>query len=156
MSPTSGAHTRRRGLHGDSGQVTVVVVVSVAGLFLFAGLVIDGGLALAGKVRAADTAQEAARAGCQEVDLDHLRATHRLRLDAPTARTAARARITGVGDTGRVRVQQDQTQVTVTHTQKTQVLSLIGLDRLTTTASATAHIQRGATTPWGEGGEGPS
>lgn len=148
--------TRRRAQYRDSGQVTVVVVVSVAGLFLFAGLVIDGGLALAGKVRAADTAQEAARAACQEVDLDHLRAAHRLRLDAPTARTAAHARVAAVGDTARVRVHESQTQVTVTHTQPTQVLSLIGLGQLTTTASATAHIQRGATTPWGEGGEGPS
>ncbi|MEV8320442.1 pilus assembly protein TadG-related protein [Streptomyces sp. NPDC059900] len=148
--------TRQRGLYGDCGQVTVVVVVSVAGLFLFAGLVIDGGLALAGKVRAADTAQEAARAACQEVDLDHLRATHRLRLDAPTARTAAHARVTADGDTARVRVQEDQTQVTVTHIQTTQVLSLVGLDQLTTTASATAHIEHGATTPWGEGEEATS
>ncbi|MFE6158802.1 pilus assembly protein TadG-related protein [Streptomyces sp. NPDC056486] len=150
------ARTRRRALSCDSGQVTVVVVVSVAGLFLFAGLVIDGGLALAGKVRAADTAQEAARAACQEVDLDQLRATHRLRLDAPTARTAAHAHVAAAGDTARIRVHENQTQVTVTHTQPTQVLSLIGLNQLTTTASATAHIERGATTPWGEGGKGPS
>lgn len=155
MRRTSG-RTRRRAVRGDSGQVTAVVVVSVAGLFLFAGLVIDGGLALAGKVRAADTAQEAARAACQEVDLDHLRATDRLRLDSAAASAAAHARVAVVGDTARVRVREDQAHVTVTHNQKTQVLSLIGLDRLTTTASATAHIERGATTPWGEGREGPS
>jgi Flp pilus assembly protein TadG len=136
--------------------VTAVVVVSVAGLFLFAGLVIDGGLALANKVRAADTAQEAARAACQHIDLAYLRATHSLRLDDSAARTAAREQVAAVGDTARVTVTGDKTQVTVTHVQKTQVLSLVGLKTLTTTASATAHIERGATTPWGDDEEGSS
>ncbi|MEV0604269.1 pilus assembly protein TadG-related protein [Streptomyces sp. NPDC050315] len=146
--------TKRRWVpRGDSGQVTAVVVVSAAGLFLFAGLVIDGGLALAGKVRAADTAQEAARAACQEVDLPHLRATHRMRLNAPAARAAASARVAVVGDTARIHVTGDEARVTVTHVQKTQVLSLVGLGRLTTTASATAHLERGAATPWDEDGK---
>jgi hypothetical protein len=138
---------------GDGGQVTAVVVVSVAGLFLFAGLVIDGGLALAGKVRAADTAQEAARAACQNVDLEHLRATRRMRLQPDPATAAAHARVAAAGDTARVAVQDAQAEVTVTHVQPTQVLSLIGLGSLTTTASATAHIERGTSTPWDETGE---
>ncbi|MFC7305121.1 pilus assembly protein TadG-related protein [Streptomyces monticola] len=146
--------TRRHVLSGDEGQVTAVVVVMVAGLFLFAGLVVDGGLALAGKVRAADTAQEAARAACQHVDLDHLRTTHQLRLDGPAAQAAAQARITAVGDTGRVRITGDQAQVNVTHVQKTQVLSLVGLSSLTTRASATAHLEHGATRPWDDQGGG--
>ncbi|MEV5942787.1 pilus assembly protein TadG-related protein [Streptomyces sp. NPDC051994] len=135
-------------LRDDSGQVTAIVVVSVAGLFLFAGLVIDGGLALAGKMRAADTAQEAARAACQQVDLVALRTTHHMRLDAAAADAAAHTRVAVTGDRARVEVHDDQTRVTVTHVQPTQVLSLIGLGSLTTTASATAHIERGATTPW--------
>lgn len=142
--------SRWRVPRGDAGQVTVVVVVSVAGLFLFAGLVIDGGLALAGKVRAADAAQEAARAACQQVDLDHLRATHHLRLDSAAASSAAHERVAVVGDSARVSVDGDRVRVDITHTQRTQVLSLIGLGAIETTASATAHIQRGATTPWGE------
>ncbi|MFD4644777.1 pilus assembly protein TadG-related protein [Streptomyces sp. NPDC058441] len=145
---------QRRAPCGDSGQVTAVVVVSVAGLFLFAGLVIDGGLALAGKVRAADTAQEAARAACQQVDLDYLRATHHTRLNAPQAGAVARARVAAVGDTARVTVREDQVQVHVTHVQRSQVLSLVGVDQLTTTASATAHIELGTTTPWGDGTQG--
>ncbi|MGW1285124.1 pilus assembly protein TadG-related protein [Streptomyces sp. NPDC002586] len=152
MRPT----TMQRALRGDDGQVTAVVVVSVAGLFLFAGLVIDGGLALAGKVRAADTAQEAARAACQQIDLPYLRATHHMRLDTRAASAAAHQRVAAVGDTARVMITGDQTQVTVTHVQQTQVLSLVGLDSLATTASATARIERGATTPWGEAAEGGS
>ncbi|MCX5206898.1 hypothetical protein OG897_36545 [Streptomyces sp. NBC_00237] len=137
----------------DAGQVTAVVVVSVAGLFLFAGLVIDGGLALAGKVRAADTAQEAARAACQKVDLEHLRATRQMRLEPGPATAAAHARVAVAGDRARVVVRDAQAEVTVTHVQRTQVLSLIGLGSLTTTASATAHIERGTSTPWAEPGE---
>ncbi|MEN8652351.1 pilus assembly protein TadG-related protein [Streptomyces sp. 21So2-11] len=144
------ARARRR---EDTGQVTAVVVVSVAGLFLFAGLVIDGGLALAGKVRAADTAQEAARAACQEVDLEHLRATRRMRLEPGPASAAAHARVAAVGDTATVAVRDGEAEVTVTHVQPTQVLSLVGLGSLTTTATATAHIERGTSTPWGEAGE---
>ncbi|GAA2467462.1 hypothetical protein GCM10010388_69790 [Streptomyces mauvecolor] len=141
----------RTAVREDSGQVTAIVVVSVAGLFLFAGLVIDGGLALAGKMRAADTAQEAARAACQQVDLPYLRGTHHMRLDAAAADATAHARVAaaGDGDQARIEVQDDRTHVTVTHIQRTQVLSLVGLGSLTTTASATAHIERGATTPWG-------
>lgn len=134
----------------DGGQVTAVVVASVAGLFLFAGLVIDGGLALAGTLRAGDTAQAAARAACQEVDLAHLRATHRLRLNPRAADAAAHRRVAAAGDTARVRIRQNRAHVTVTHRQQTQVLSLVGLDVLETTASATVHLARGTTTPWRE------
>ncbi|MFD7169254.1 TadE/TadG family type IV pilus assembly protein [Streptomyces violascens] len=140
--------SRRDMLRDDSGQVTAIVVVSVAGLFLFAGLVIDGGLALAGKMRAADTAQEAARAACQQVDLAYLRTTHHMRLDTAAADAAAHARVAVTGDQARIEIHDDQTHVTVTHIQHTQVLSLVGLSTLTTTASATAHIERGTTTPW--------
>jgi hypothetical protein len=146
--------TRWAWLRDDSGQATVFVVVCVAGLFMFAGLVIDGGLALAGKVRAADTAQEAARAACQQVDLPTLRATQRMRLDVAAASAVARGRVAALGDTARVRVTVDRVQVSVTHRQRTQVLSLIGLDTLTTTASATARIERGSDTPWGTDGKG--
>ncbi|MBC9718018.1 hypothetical protein H9Y04_36345 [Streptomyces sp. TRM66268-LWL] len=135
----------------DAGQVSAMVVVMVAGLFLFAGLVLDGGLALAGKVRAADTAQEAARAACQAVDLEYLRSTQELRLDEPRARAAAQARVSAAGDSGTVHITADTATVEVTHRQPMQILSLIGISTLTTRAQASAHIERGTTTPWDEG-----
>ncbi|MBL1102900.1 pilus assembly protein TadG-related protein, partial [Streptomyces coffeae] len=57
----------------DRGQVTAFVVGIVAALWLFAGIVVDGGLALAGKARALDVAQEAARTGAQQLDVGRLR-----------------------------------------------------------------------------------
>lgn len=138
----------RRRKPGDAGQVTAMVVVVTAGLFLFAGLVLDGGLALAGKVAAADTAQEAARSGSQQIDLAYLRATQRIRLDRQRAVSAALDYVHATGDAGQVRVDGDRVTVTVTHRQCTQVLSLVGVDDLTTSASATARPERGINAPW--------
>jgi Flp pilus assembly protein TadG len=50
------------------GQVTAFVVVFMVALIGFAGLVIDGGVALAAKRRAMNEAQGAARAGAQALD----------------------------------------------------------------------------------------
>jgi hypothetical protein len=125
-----------------------MVVVLTAGLFLFAGLVLDGGLALAGKVNAQDTAQEAARAGAQHLDLAQLRATQRLRLDPGPASTAALAYLHNTGDTGHAHVDGDRITVTVTHHQRTQILTLVGIGALTTHATATARAERGITHPW--------
>ena len=43
-------------------------------MFLFAGLVVDGGLALAAKRRAANEAEAEARAGAQAIDITTYRA----------------------------------------------------------------------------------
>ncbi|WP_431953431.1 pilus assembly protein TadG-related protein [Actinacidiphila sp. bgisy167] len=133
---------------GDGGQTTAMVVIAIAGLFLFAGLVLDGGLALAGKVAAADAAQEAARSGSQQIDLAYLRATQRIRLDRQRAAAAARDYVQATGNSGRVHTDGDTVTVTVTHRQRTQILSLVGIRELATTAEATARPERGITTPW--------
>ncbi len=127
----------------DAGQTTAFVVVFMAGLFLFAGLVLDGGLALAGKVAAADTAQEAARAGTQQLDLTQLRIAQRIRLDRRRAVQAALNYIHSTGDTGHAEAGDDSVRVTVTHRQRTQILSLAGIDDLVTTATATARAEQG-------------
>lgn len=135
-------------LREDRGQVTAFVVGVMAGLWLFTGIVVDGGLALAAKTRALDNAQEAARTGAQHLDLAALRDTQTYRLDAGRAAAAARSYITATGDTARVDVEGDTVTVHVTHRAPTQVLQLLGLRHLTVTASAharahTATVQQG-------------
>lgn len=132
----------------EAGQITAMVVVCTAGLLLFTGLVLDGGLALAGKVDAADAAQEAARSGSQQIDLAQLRATRHVRLDRQRAAEAALRYVQATGDKGRVFVSGDRVTVTVTHRQRTQILSLVGLDELVTTATAIAQPEQGITRPW--------
>ncbi|MFI1955999.1 pilus assembly protein TadG-related protein [Streptomyces xinghaiensis] len=129
----------------DRGQVAVFVVGVFATLWLFAGIVVDGGLALAGKARALDVAQEAARTGAQQLDLSHLRSAGDIRLVRDRAAAAARAHVAATGDNGRAQVKGNTVTVHVTHHQPTQILQLIGLRTLTVTATGTAHAQR--TTP---------
>ena len=62
-------------------MVTAFVVVFTFALLLLAGLVIDGGLALAARVQAIDEAQAAARAGAQAIDLPLFRSTGQIVLD---------------------------------------------------------------------------
>src|SRR3546814_2863091 len=59
----------------ERGSVTAFVVIMTSALLAMAGLVIDGGYALAAHRRAFNEAEAAARAGAQAVDLDTLRAT---------------------------------------------------------------------------------
>ncbi len=136
-----------RRLRQESGQVTPFVVVFAVALLLMAGLVIDGGLALAAKVRAVDEAQAAARAGAQALDLRAYRLSNTVVLDPARAAAAARAYLAATGDSGQVRVAGDRVIVTVSIAQSTQILGLVGLHSLTVTGSGAATAVRGVTGP---------
>jgi Flp pilus assembly protein TadG len=129
----------------DRGQVTAFVVGIVLALWLAAGIVVDGGLALAAKTRVMDNAQEAARTGAQHLDVAALREENSARLDAERAAAAARSYIAATGDEARVEVTGDAVTVHVVHHQATQILRLAGLDSLTVSATATAHTRYATT-----------
>jgi hypothetical protein len=129
----------------EEGQVSAFVVVLVLGLLAMAGLGLDGGLALAAKVRATCQAESAARAGAQLIDLAAYRATGTLRLVPAEADEVARRYLTGVGATGTVTATTDTVTVTVTTSQRTQLLSLIGIPSIGAHGSGAAHPQRGVT-----------
>jgi len=125
-------------------MVTAFVVVIMMALVLVAGLVLDGGLALAAKVQAIDDAQAAARAGAQAIDLPTYRATGQITLDAATATTDAEQSLTTAGQSGTVNVAGDVVTVTVTVTQHTQILDLIGVNALRETATGSATAEQEA------------
>ncbi|WP_239341607.1 pilus assembly protein TadG-related protein [Frankia sp. CiP3] len=131
---------------GDAGVVTAFTVVFVTALILVAGLVLDGGLALAAKVRAIHTAEEAARAGAQAVDLAGYRADGHVRLDPAGARQRAQAFLAAAGVAGTVVVTGTRVTVTVHATVPTQLLSLAGLDRLEVSGVGAAEAVRGIVT----------
>jgi len=61
--------------HAERGSVTVFVVVfAIAVMFLLA-LILDGGIAMSAKQRAADIAGQAARAAADTIDVAYLRNT---------------------------------------------------------------------------------
>lgn len=127
----------------QDGFVTVFTVIIVAALLVLAGLVFDGGRAMDGRVTALDEAQEAARAGAQQIDLPTFRATGTAILNDNAAITAAENYIAATGDTGTATVAGDTVTVTVTHIEPTQILSMIGIGSLTENATATATAEQG-------------
>ena len=136
---------RRRARLGDaeSGMVTAFVVIFTLALLLMAGLVLDGGLALAAKVQAIDDAQAAARAGAQAIDIPTYRASGQITLDPAQAAADAERYLAAAGHTGTVSVNGEQVTVTVTITQPTQILDLAGIDHLTETGTGTATAEQG-------------
>jgi len=144
ITTTRGAAHSWRRFHADEhGQVTAFVVVFVTAVLLFAGLVLDGGLALAAKVRAMGEAQEAARAGAQEIDLVAYRADGTLRLLPQQASAAAQRYLAAAGHTGAVSVAGNTISVSVTVSHPTELLGLIEIGSITVTGSGQAQPQRG-------------
>jgi hypothetical protein len=142
-------HWLRRGngwWAGEQGRVSAFVVTLLVAILALAGLTLDGGLALAAKIRAGGQAQAAARAGAQALDLGAYRASGAVRL-VPTQATAdARNYLATVGATGTVTVTADTVTVIVTATYHTQLLGLVGIPALSVHGSASAHPQRGVLT----------
>lgn len=62
-----------RRFRNDSGSLSLYVAILAVPILLLAGLVIDGGGALVAKQRAADQAEQAARAGANAIDIAVLR-----------------------------------------------------------------------------------
>ena len=142
MTATLGRLRARLG-DAESGMVTAFVVIFTLALLLMAGLVVDGGLALAAKVQAIDDAQAAARAGAQAIDIPTYRASGQITLDPAQATADAQHYLAAAGHTGTVSVNGEQVTVTVTVIQATQILSLAGVSHLTETATGTATAEQG-------------
>ena len=127
----------------QQGRVSAYVVITATAALAFGGLVLDGGLALAAKVRAMGQAQEAARAGAQEIDLAAYRADGTLRLLPDRAVTAAHNYLAAAHHTGSVSVSGNTVNVSVTISQRTQLLRLLAVDSITVTGHGEAEPQRG-------------
>jgi Flp pilus assembly protein TadG len=128
----------------EHGRVTAFVVVITTACLLFAGLVLDGGLALAAKTKAIGHAQQAARAGAQELDLARYRAGGDARLDPDAAQAAAQRYLAAVGAAGTVTADATTVRVHVDAQQRTQILGLLGIGEITVTAEGQAHPDQGA------------
>lgn len=124
------------------GQVSAFVVVLATACLLFAGLVLDGGLALAAKTRALGQAQGAARAGAQELDLRAYRTTVEFRLNPTHAHASAHRYLTTVGATGTVHITGNTVTVSVSTGVPTQLLGLVGINDITVTGSGQAEPQQ--------------
>jgi Flp pilus assembly protein TadG len=130
---------------GDAGHVTAFVILLVLAALMVCGLVLDGGLALSAKAQAMDTAQEAARAGAQQLDLTLYRSTGIARLDPAKAAAAAQDWLGAAGVEGQATATTTTVTVSVTRTTRTQLLQLVGVRQLRVSAQATATAVQGVT-----------
>jgi hypothetical protein len=137
---------RQNWWRADDGRATAFVVVLTVGILALAGLTLDGGLALSAKVKANGQAEAAARAGAQAIDLSAYRSTGTLQLVPVQAVADAQSYLAAVGASGTVTVSGDTVTVTVTASQNTQLLGMVGISSLTVHGSGSAHPQRGVVT----------
>lgn len=123
-------HTSR-----DEGRVTVFVTLFAALIVLLFALVLDGGLALGERNRALTLAQEAARAGAQELNLAAYRAGEPTRLATRDAEQAAHEFLRAAGAQGTVSANDDTVTVT---TELTYTFTLLPLGERPVRGTASA------------------
>ncbi|MEX2290820.1 MAG: pilus assembly protein TadG-related protein [Mycobacteriales bacterium] len=127
----------------DAGNASIILVLITPALFAVAGLVVDGGRAINARQRAADQAEQAARAAADALDVDAVRAGAALVLDPLAARAAAERYLAASGATGSVALRQGTVSVTVTGTTSTVFFAVIGINQINVTGTATARPARG-------------
>ncbi len=132
----------------DTGSITLMLVALFVALIALAGIVIDGGAKLNQAENATAIAQEAARAGAGMVNQANAYSTGSFTVDQGQAIAAAERYLASTGYHGTVTpVGTESIEVTVTVTEPTKVLSIIGIDSMTSTGSATASLVTGVTGP---------
>jgi hypothetical protein len=124
-----------------------MIVILFVALAALAGIVVDGGAKLTADENADALAQEAARAGAATVDISSAYARGSFVVNAAQALNAARRyllsagyyhyTVSAVGDRA--------IRVTVSITEPTRFLSLIGVRSFTCTGTATASLVTGVT-----------
>jgi Flp pilus assembly protein TadG len=132
----------------EAGTATVFVVGMALVLFICAGLVIDGGLAINARMRAADDAEQASRLAADSIDVDLLRSTGEIVIDADLARQRASGYLQSRGYApGNYRVEPDPdtgaVRVRVRNTTNSLILSLVSIPTFTVNAAATSTPETG-------------
>lgn len=155
-APPARGGTGRRGvgrraageaLSGDAGMISAFVLAAMIGLMAVVGLALDPGEAYAAKIRAIGQAEEAARAGAQQINLTLYRTTGALVLDPAAAQLAAQQYLAAEGAAGTASATTAEVTVTITTSYRTQLWQLVGVDFIPIHASGTATPQLGVTAP---------
>jgi len=132
----------------DRGSVALFMALFAVALIAFAGLVIDGGAALAAREHAHDVAAQAARAGGDALSPASLHATNPgdLAIDPAAAQAAAQRYLRLMQATGTITVTGHDVTVTAHVPRRTVILSAFGIHDISGTATATATVLHGGTT----------
>jgi hypothetical protein len=131
----------------ERGGLSLMIVILFVALAALAGIVVDGSAKLDAAQNAIALAQEAARAGATTVDESSAYSSGSFVVDQQQALDAARSYLIAAGYR-QFTVAADGTRaihVSVTITEPTRFLSLIGVDSFTCTGTATASLVTGVT-----------
>jgi len=139
----------------DRGSMAVFTVVFAAAVFLLAGLLVDGGAAINARLRAADIAEQGARAAADEIDVDRLHETDRvvLRGDEDAVCRRAQEIVDAQGEDGArmSRCEVGATEVTVAVRVRWSAMFLAALgfagDEMEASATAAPDAGDGGGTP---------
>jgi hypothetical protein len=141
------AHQQGRAHERDRGTFSLFTAIFAVFVIMLAGLLVDGGLAIHARERAADIAEQAARAGADDIDLTALRATGEPSVDTATACEKARELAASYADqisSWGCDPSPEQVSVRITIQVEPQLLDIIpGLGPFTMTSTATARPERG-------------
>jgi hypothetical protein len=133
------------GHDGERGGLSLMIVVLFVALAALAGIVVDGGAKLAADENAVAAAQEAARAGATTVNVSSAYASGSFVVDQRQALAAARSYLANAGyeqfTVSGVGIRAIRVSVTIT--EPTKFLSLIGVDSFSSTGTATASLVTG-------------
>lgn len=137
----------RHGTDAERGALSLMIAVLFVAFAALAGIVVDGGAKLTGDENAVAAAQEAARAGATTVDVPGAYATGSFVVDKQRA-IAAAERYLAVAGYQHYLVTTDGSRairVSVTITEPTRFLSIVGVRSFTCTGTATAALVTGVT-----------
>lgn len=138
----------------DEGSISAYVVFLALALVVVCGLVFDAGGALGDRQRAADIAEQAARAGADQLLPSPSGRTPLI--DTVGARSTAQAFLRREGVAGTVTATSTEVTVTVTISHRTTLLQAAGIGTLAIKGSATARplpgLKTAASLSPGEGG----
>ena len=130
--------SRRR---DERGAATIFLIGMAIVLLVAAGLVIDGGLAINARMKVADDAEQAARAGADAIDLNALRNAGEVTIDPSLAHSNATDYLADLGyGSGQynVTVAGDSVDVTVRDRVGTSLLELVNISNFDVQANASA------------------
>jgi hypothetical protein len=119
--------TRRR---DERGSATVFMIGFAMVLFLCAGLVIDGGLAINKRMRIADDAEQAARIGADSIDVNEFRRTEKLVINQQLAQQRINGYMSDLGygsGNFEVKFPDGHVWVRVNAPSKTYILQMVGV-----------------------------
>ena len=132
----------------EFGQVTVFVAIFMVALIGLAGLVIDGGVALAARRRALNEAQAAARAGAEALNVGLYRQTGERRIDQDAARANVAGYMARADPAASYSVSfpaEDSVSVDEHFEQSLNILGVFGVPSITAHGSGSARTVHGIT-----------